>query len=177
MEALSPGCAGRYPVVMLIGSLSDTHDHVEMARAAIRILSDRGAEFFFHCGDVGGEGVIDELAGLDAAFVWGNNDWDREDLAAYATGLGIRCFGTFGELELDGKFFAVLHGDDTKLKRQVLDAQRHDFLLLGHTHVRLDERVGRVRVVNPGALYRAKPPTVALLNTATDAIEFIEVAV
>ena len=164
-----------YPTKMLIGILSDTHDRVETARAAIRILRQREAEYFIHCGDVGGEGVIDQLAGLQAAFVWGNNDWDRPALAKYADSIGVRCCDTFGDFELGGKKFAVIHGDDTRLKRRILDEQRHDYLLQGHTHVRRDERVGRVRVINPGALHRAKPMTVALLNTSTDVLEFIEV--
>ena len=40
----------------------------------------------------------------------------------------------------------------SRLVRRVLDEQEHDYLLVGHTHVKEDRRVGRVRMINPGAL-------------------------
>ena len=160
---------------MIVGILSDTHDRTAAAAAAVELLRRRGAEYFIHCGDVGSERVLDQLAGLRAAFVWGNNDFDRMELQRYAEKLDIRCCGNFGELELNGKRFAVMHGDDFRLRQRVLADQRHDYLLQGHTHVRHDERVGRVRVINPGALHRAREKTVAVLDTATDELTFLKV--
>jgi hypothetical protein len=161
---------------MRIGILSDTHDRPAAMKAAIELLVARGSEFFIHCGDVGSERILDHLAGLPSAFVWGNNDFDRAELQRYAQKLGIACHGTFADLELGGKRFAVLHGDDFRLRQRVLAEQRHDYLLLGHTHVRLDQRVGIIRCINPGALYRAAEKTVATLDTATDQLDFHVVA-
>jgi putative phosphoesterase len=160
---------------MLIGILSDTHDRANAMAAAIQLLQEHRAEYFIHCGDVGGEAVLDHLAGLPAAFVWGNNDWDRKSLEAYAEGLGIKCLGAEGELELGGKRFVVMHGDDFAAKQRVLAGQSCDYLLEGHTHVRRDERIGKVRCINPGALYRAREKTAALLDTETDRLTFLQV--
>jgi putative phosphoesterase len=160
---------------MLLGILSDTHDRVDAAAAAVAALKAAGATYFLHCGDVGGEGVLDQLAGLPAAFVWGNTDWDRAALGRYASDLGIQCFGSFGELDLDGKVMALTHGDDVRAVRRVLDGQRHDYLFVGHSHVKADSRIGRVRVINPGALHRAREKTVATLDTATDLLRFITI--
>ena len=157
---------------MLLGILSDTHDRIDAAAAGIAALKSAGAEYFIHCGDVGSEPVLDLLAGLPSAFVWGNNDWDRAALQRYAGELGIQCFGAFGELELDGKAIAIAHGDDERAVRRVLDGQKHDYLFVGHSHVKADGRVGRVRVINPGALYRAREKTVATLDTAADRLRF-----
>jgi putative phosphoesterase len=161
---------------VLIGILGDTHDRADTAAAAIALLRARGAEFFIHCGDVGGEGVLDQLAGLPAAFVLGNTDWDQDGLARYAQNVGVACHGRFASLELGGKLFAVMHGDDAHLRQRILAEQRHDYLLQGHTHVALDERVGRTRIINPGALQRARRKTVALLETERDLLTFLEVA-
>lgn len=161
--------------IVIIGILSDTHDRVEAMAAGIKLLRENSAEFFIHCGDVGGERVLDHLAGLPAALVWGNTDWDRMSLQRYAQSIGISCFGAFGELELGGKLFAVLHGDEPRIKQRVLTDQRHDYLLQGHTHVRQDTRVGRVRLINPGALHRAAEKSVALLDTAGDSLHFLTV--
>jgi uncharacterized protein len=160
---------------VLIGILSDTHDHIEITKAAIALLKQHGAEFFIHCGDVGGEEILDQLAGLQAAFVFGNTDWDTDGLSRYASHIGVRCHDRFADLTVDGKRFAVLHGDDSTLRQRILIAQNHDYLLQGHTHVRMDDRVGKTRLINPGALYRARQKTVATLDTAKDMLTFLEV--
>src|ERR1041385_1989333 len=160
---------------MIIGILSAPHDRTEPMAAAVQLLHSRGAEYFIHCGDVGSSAVLDYLAGLKAAFVWGNCDWDRVGLQRYAKSIGIDCFGAFGELELDGRKIALIHGDDPALKRRLLSEQKHDYLLQGHTHVRHDLRMGKMRIINPGALHRANPKTVALLDTAADTVEFLEI--
>jgi uncharacterized protein len=87
----------------------------------------------------------------------------------------VQCLGNFGELELGGKTFAVFHGDDFTLSRRLTLEKRHDYLLQGHSHVRMDERVGRMRVINPGALHRANPKTVAVLDTESDALQFLTI--
>jgi putative phosphoesterase len=162
---------------VLVGILSDTHDRVDAMAAAMKLLRQRGAEFFIHCGDVGSERVLDHLAGLPSAFVFGNTDWDRAALARYAQSIGVACHGSFADLELGGKRVAVTHGDDFKLKQRLLAEQQHDYLLQGHTHIRADERVGRTRLINPGALHRAREKTVALLDTTTDHVEFLVVPI
>lgn len=158
---------------MIIGILSDSHDRSEAMATAVNMLVANGAEFLIHCGDVGSETMLDHLAGIPAAFVWGNNDFDRRGLERCAANLGITCLGAMGELELGGKKFVVLHGDDERTKQRVLSEQRHDYLLQGHTHVKLDHRIGRVRCINPGALHRTREKTVALLETTTDRLMFL----
>jgi hypothetical protein len=158
-----------------IGILSDTHDRLDNMLAAMQLLRDGGAEFYIHCGDVGGERILDQLAGFPAALVWGNNDWDQAELSRYAESLSIQVFQNFGELELDGKRFAITHGDDERIIRKILDEQQHDYLLHGHSHVRLDQRTGRVRLINPGALHRATQKSAALLETTGDVLRFLDV--
>jgi len=160
---------------MKIGILSDTHDHAAAAAAGVRILRQAGAEGLIHCGDVGSPSILDELAGQPAAFVWGNTDDDRLALQRYARHLGIECFGAWGELQWGGKRIAVLHGDDVKLRQKLLSDQEWDYVLQGHTHMKTDQRFGRTRLVNPGALYRAATRTVALLDTQTDQLDFLTV--
>lgn len=160
---------------MKIGILSDSHNRSETMTPAVRTLTANGAEFLIHCGDVGTEPILDHLAGAPSAFVWGNNDFDRVGLERYAENLGIRCLGNFGQLELGGKRFAVLHGDDERLKQRVLAEQNFDYLLQGHTHVPADTRVGKTRCINPGALHRAREKTVAILDTDTDRLIFLKI--
>jgi putative phosphoesterase len=158
---------------MLIGILSDTHGDITAASAALATLQGQGASFYIHCGDIGTPGVLDQMAGLACAAVLGNND--APSLLKYAKRLGIECGTPMVESTLGGKSIAIMHGDDIRLRRQLIQEQRHDYLLLGHTHCRSDERFGQMRVINPGALYRTAVKSVALLDTATDALRFIDV--
>jgi putative phosphoesterase len=160
---------------MVVGILSDSHGRLEPTVAALQLLRQAGAEFFIHCGDVGEEPILDQLAGLKVAIVWGNNDWDRQSLQRYAQNLGIKVLPSLGELELANKRLAVTHGDAPQLVRKVLDEQQHDYLLMGHSHVRADKKIGRVRVINPGALHRAAQKSVAVLNLETDELRFLMV--
>lgn len=160
---------------MLVGLLSDTHDRLDATIAAMRVLRAAGAEYFLHGGDVGGEQILDCLSGNKAAFVWGNNDWDRRQLARYAQSIDVQCLDEFGELTLAGKRFAITHGDDLKRLRRIQSAQDHDYLITGHTHQRHDLQVEKIRWINPGALYRAREKTVAILDTAQDVLKFLTV--
>ena len=161
---------------MRIGILSDTHGRTEPLVTALEFLRGRGAEHFIHCGDVGGEAVLDALAGLPCTFVWGNNDYDTASLVDYARTLGLSCGGRFADLTLAGKRLAVLHGDDAAAKRKLLDEQAFDYLLQGHTHAWADQQIGRTRLINPGALHRASPKTVAVLDLETGRLEKVIVA-
>jgi uncharacterized protein len=161
---------------VLIGILSDTHDHVAAMAAGMATLQAAGAEFIVHCGDVGGERILDLLAGTPSAFVWGNCDVDRDELAGYAAKIGVDCRGEFADLELGGKKIAVTHGDDLRHMRVGM-AGAFDYLLHGHTHVVRDQRAGGVRIINPGALHRAATKTVAVLDTEKDVLRFLTVEI
>lgn len=158
---------------MILGLLSDTHGRVEATAAGVEILRKNGAQFLIHCGDVGSIHVLDYLVGIPSAFVWGNSDYDRYTLEKYAQQLSIRCCGPFGELELDGKRIALLHGDDYRLRDRIIAQQNHDYLFMGHTHSAGEHRVGRTLVVNPGALHRATVKSVATVDTAGDTVMFL----
>jgi putative phosphoesterase len=155
-----------------LGILSDTHGRADACRLAVQTLLDMGAQALAHCGDVGDEAVLDELAGRPAWFVWGNNDLDRARLARYAQDLGLTCLGNLGRFQLAGKTFALTHGDDASaiaaIRAGVVAGTQDDYLLTGHTHVAHDRRDGQLRWINPGALYRAHPKTVALLDVSVD---------
>ena len=171
---------------MILGILSDTHGRHGAARRALELLRQHRATYFIHCGDVGGEDIVDLLAAAmleassedsnaGAAFVFGNNDLDREALARYARSIGVEACGDFGTVTLQSKHIAIAHGDIGSIVRRVLDGQKHDYLLVGHSHVRGDERVRGVRVINPGALHRVAKKSVATLDLSRDRLTFLEV--
>lgn len=173
---------------MILGLLSDTHGQRQRARLAVRLLQERGATAFVHCGDVGGAGVLEELAGLRAWVVWGNVDDPTAGLVRFAESLGVTVAREVPlRIELDGRVLGVGHGHEPVFSRLETFADQRDarllrgpwqgchYVLHGHTHVPRDERVGPLRFINPGALHRASPPTVATLDLATDTVGFWQV--
>lgn len=159
---------------MLLALLSDTHDRVDSLRRALDLLKPLNPDFYLHCGDVGGEEIIDMLAGLPCAFVWGNNDWERDSLKRYAQDLHIGVCDNFGQFSFDGKKIAITHGDDMSIIQRVMQDESFDYLFTGHTHIPHDQRYGHLRWINPGALHRAKPKSCATLDLPTDTLNYIQ---
>lgn len=159
---------------MKIGILSDTHDQVARTVRAVNALAGAGAEALFHCGDLTGPDVVHACASaaLPCHYVFGNNDHDERGLRAAIEATGGVCLERGGAVVLAGRRVAVTHGDDPRVFRRLLAAQP-DYLLFGHTHIALNERDGPTRQINPGALHRARPWTVALLDLGTDAVRLI----
>jgi predicted phosphodiesterase len=75
-------------------------------------------------------------------------------------------------LQLAGQRIAVFHGHERAFA-SATDRDDVDYVLYGHTHKYADRRIGRVRFINPGAIYRARIKTVALLNLKNDKLYFL----
>lgn len=170
---------------MILGLLSDTHGREERTGCALGLLEQRGAEAFVHCGDIGGEAVLDQFAGRRTWFVWGNTDAGDPGLERYATSLGLTVPRTSPvQIEIGGRVLAVYHGHEGHFHQLMRRIQTRDlaafeqltrgwdYILYGHTHCAADMRVRHVRLINPGALERARPHTVATLDLARDVLEF-----
>jgi len=161
--------------ILLVGILSDSHGYFRMVSRALALFDSLVVEHIIHCGDVGDERVFDEFVGRSLTFVWGNTDFPSPALLAYLRGVNIEPpSGVPARVELEGKRFAVFHGHEAGFGRALMSPDS-DYILHGHTHVRRNERFGRCRVINPGALHRARPKTVATLDTVTDALRFHEI--
>jgi putative phosphoesterase len=159
---------------MHVGILSDSHNQVERTARAVALLVEHGAEALIHCGDLTSPDVVYECAPLPTYFVFGNNDYDEDDLRRAMELIGGVCLGWGGEVVLGGRRIAVTHGDSAREFRRLLITQP-DYLLFGHTHIPHNERDGPTRQINPGALHRAATWTVALLDLEADEVRFLKV--
>jgi putative phosphoesterase len=151
---------------MRIGVVSDTHGHLPGTHHAVRLLESLEIEAVLHCGDIGSPEVVACFAAWPTHFVFGNCDYDRPQLRAAIEAHGLICHGEFGEIELAGRRIALLHGHDQRRMQQVLHSAAHDLILSGHTHVADISRHGEMLLVNPGAIYRANPHTIAVVVLA-----------
>jgi putative phosphoesterase len=159
---------------MRIGILSDTHSRYATAEKALKILEEKGVALILHCGDIEDAETV-WLFPANTHFVWGNCDADRASLRQAIHGIGGTLHEPFADLELAEKKIAFVHGDNNRLLEGIEYSRHFDYLFYGHTHVAEEHRTGPTRVINPGALHRARPKTCMVLDLATGETESVVV--
>lgn len=149
---------------MLLGIVSDTHGHVEYTQPAVRMLESLEVEAVLHCGDIGSPEIPLLFAAWPTHYVFGNVDYSEEVLRDAITRAGGTCHDRFGMLELEGRKVAFLHSDDQQKFDETVRCKQFDLVCYGHTHKREQHREGHTLVLNPGALYRATPHSLAVVE-------------
>ena len=82
-------------------------------------------------------------------------------------------------LDLDGKKTIVYHGDDYAILDALIDSQKYDIVLTGHTHTPRNEVIGKTLVLNPGSTSYAcegkiiEKASVAIYNSQTNKAEVV----
>lgn len=152
---------------MLLGIISDTHGHRAYTLEAVRMLESLGIEALLHCGDIGSPEIVDLVTAWPTHFVFGNVDYDEVVLQAAIVAAGQNCHGRFAQLSLGGCQIAMLHGDDLPRLHQSVTSGNYDLVCHGHTHQAHQSQHGPTLLLNPGALYRATPHSIATFDTLT----------
>ena len=149
---------------MRLGIVSDTHGHVELTRPAVRMFESLDVNTVLHCGDIGSMAVVELFSAWPTHFVFGNCDAETSRFAAEIEKAGQTCHGLFGDLTFDGLRIALLHSHDARRFRETIQSGEYRLICYGHTHIALVERRGPTVVVNPGAIYRANPHSIAIVD-------------
>ena len=130
---------------MLVGVMSDSHDHLRKIRKAMALFRERGAGAVFHAGDVvapfAARALKEFVGPLHAVF--GNNDGERAGL-----GKIIDIAPGPREISLRGRKIVIAH--DAKDVPDAL-ASGADLVITGHTHERRISS-GRPMRLNPGEI-------------------------
>ena len=155
---------GRNHTSTSIGVVSDTHGHVSFTLNAVRVLEGFCLERIIHCGDIGSTSIPGLFSQWPTHYVLGNVDHLSEDLNLALRAAGATLHGRFGHLEIMGRSIAFLHGDDIQLLRKEATSGKWDLLCHGHSHVAKQQLVGNTLVLNPGALYRTRQHTIAIVK-------------
>lgn len=161
---------------MKIAILSDTHNNHGNAQISRKLITEAAVEAVIHCGDFIDSSMVDHWGEFKLYCVYGNGDfpaeikervtWFRED---------NRC-GESLELNLDGKQIFVTHGHRAVGLAKAIESQQCDYVFHGHTHRFKDEKAGRTRVINPGALggKKVESRSFVILDLEKDEIERVE---
>mgnify|MGYP002626102923 CR=1 FL=1 len=147
-----------------LGIVSDSHGRVESTRAAANLLESFDVSQVIHCGDIGTPEVISALARWPTHYVFGNCDGQLDALRAAMKEAGGTCHEEFGTLKLEGRAIAFLHGDDHRKLVESITSGTFDLVCHGHTHRAKQEMIGETLVLNPGALFRARPLSSAVVE-------------
>lgn len=153
----------------VLGLISDTHG---LVRPGVHDAL-AGVELILHAGDVGGSGILDELALIaPVRAVTGNTDpLDEPGLSQEIT------------LEIDSLRVHVSHGHEVGSPTPAKLAERYDadIVVYGHTHRQLVTRIGDRMFINPGAAGPRRfklSPSVARLTIAHGKaeVEIVDIA-
>ena len=166
---------------MKVGVISDTHGQMELALSAAREFIFRGVDAVVHCGDVGCEMILIEMAALFHTLdiplyvVLGNCDLQNAAVCNFPDAAGVKMMGRFAELNLDGARVGVLHSDDEHQFAAALESNQFHYIFFGHSHARRDETVGTARLINPGSAGRGMHPSCAVIDLTSGDASFITI--
>ena len=159
----------------MIGIMSDTHENEAAIKKAVKLFKDKNVDFAVHCGDIISPPVLEHFQGLKMKFVFGNNDGEKEGLNEKAREFGFEEVTDEKEFEYKEKKFYVYHGTKKDKLEAAIKSNKYDYVLTGHTHIKRDEMIEKTRVINPGALFRIFPYTIALLDAESGVLEFVKI--
>lgn len=161
---------------MIIGILSDTHNHIENTRRALEVFADQGIERIVHCGDITTPQIVRLFQGWQGVFVFGNIDHNHADMMLVAKEwLGIGSIGYSYTGSWDGIRVAVCHGHELDRLEALVQSGVYQYVFHGHTHLRRDDLIGSTRVINPGAIGGKKKQSrsVCILDTESGQARFL----
>jgi len=161
---------------MKIGIISDTHDHLRNLEAALDVLRVEKVMNILHCGDVCGTEVIRALAGFNLWIAQGNMDRHRGLTQMAKEMFGHTSLAWLHKPTLDGYAVAMVHGDNEEVLGNLITSGQYAYVFHGHTHRRRNQKMGRTRVINPGALggTRWQSRSFCILDLATGEARFVE---
>jgi len=176
-----------------IGVIADTHDDITNTNRAIDIFKNNNVESVFHAGDIISPPIILEfkrLTNLGIKFfgVLGNNDGEKLGLREMFKQINGVFLGEEGKLEIDDLKIGIYHGQDLKKRQKMIDSQKFDVFICGHTHTRIPQEsiidtTSKTIVLNPGSAHRAEKsimsdrsyfndPSILIFDTTSKEIKF-----
>lgn len=162
---------------MIAGLIADMHDRLPYIKRAVEELNRRNVELVLNAGDFISPFVVRYFQPLKVRMVgvFGNNDSMKGVLTSMFSELGFNVSGYFKSLELDGRRFALTHGDEDELLRSLIDSNYYDVVVYGHTHKAEAYKRRKTLAVNPGEVcgYLTEKSTIAILDTETLDVETV----
>ncbi|MCX8026233.1 MAG: metallophosphoesterase [Thermodesulfovibrionales bacterium] len=132
---------------MVIGVISDTHDHMDNIRKALKIFKDREVRTILHAGDFISPFTWRAFKDFEGEIygVFGNNDGDRVLLKKM---YGDRIQRQIRKIEIHGKRVALMH--EPQMLEELALSGNFDLIVYGHMHEVDIRKVHNTLIINPG---------------------------
>lgn len=159
---------------MLIGLISDSHDHSPHLKQAAQIFKQHKVDLVLHAGDYCSPFTISFFEGFSLKGVIGKNDGDHFQLKEKFEAMGGTLGLHFLDLKVDGYKIALYNGIEPPITAALEHCGHYDIVVSGHTHQKKKETVNGTLAINPGTAHGfGNEATFALLNTDSKRVEFM----
>jgi len=160
---------------MLIGLISDTHDHVPNIKKAVNLFQELNVQLVLHAGDYCSPFTIPHFEGLELHGIFGNNDGDTYLLMNKFNSIGARLHGHFYETEIDKQKIALYHGTYPGITDSLEKSGKYDIVISGHNHEPTLDTIESTLSINPGSAHGFDGDAmVATLETEIRQVKFTE---
>lgn len=168
---------------MKIGVISDTHDQIDKIEKAVELLNNEAIELVIHCGDWVSPFALLPYQKLRCPIkgVFGNNDGDKFRHLAITKkfNIDITYEERFMTLTVSKKKIAIFHGDYQEIVDALVLCKKYDAVFHGHTHIRVNETVGKTLSLNPGSFLEKTASGVtgasfAIYDSTTNSARFVK---
>ena len=136
---------------MILGVVSDTHNRLSNVEKIIDIFNEKNVDKVIHTGDITQAKTLSRFSRLNCPLigVYGNNDLEEKGLKDIARQNGFNFHNPPFLLKISNKKIAIFHEPEdieNFLKRE----PSIQLIVHGHTHRYRNEKMGNVRIINPG---------------------------
>ena len=136
---------------MILGVVGDTHNRLSNVEKIIDIFNDKNVDKVIHTGDITQAKTLSRFSRLNCPLigVYGNNDLEEKGLRDTARQKGFNFKNPPFLLKISNKKIAIFH--EPKDFEDFLKKESSIQLIIhGHTHRYRNEKMGDVKIINPG---------------------------
>lgn len=136
---------------MKIGIISDSHDHHANVLKAVEVFNEQKVAYVLHAGDIVAPFTAKAFAGVEGAkfiAVFGNNDGEKLFLVSTINDFGGEIHEDPYIGEIGDKRIFMTH--KPSVLESIVNGNKYDLVIYGHTHKKDVRKVGKTLVVNPG---------------------------
>ena len=136
---------------MILGVVSDTHNHISNVECIIDIFNTKNVDKVIHTGDITQAKTLSRFARLNCPLlgVYGNNDLEEKGLAETARKNKFNFQSPPFSLKIEKRKIVIFHEPDA-IDSFVKEHPSIDLIIHGHTHRYRNEKIGKIKIINPG---------------------------
>ena len=136
---------------MILGVVSDTHNHLSNVEKIIDIFNEKNVGKVIHTGDITQAKTLSRFSRLNCPLigVYGNNDLEEKGLKDIAIQNGFNFRNPPFLLKVSNKKIAIFH-EPEDIENFLKKEPSIQLIVHGHTHRYRNEKIGDVKIINPG---------------------------